>query len=93
METLKRKADLSVKRSMTLEDGTTIEYVPMTVGESSKIAKMKGLSDFDKGVHVVAAQILVNGQKISYDDLSDCFTIEEFNKIAEFINPEDEKNV
>ena len=93
MEALKREVDLSVTRTMELDGKTTIEYVPITVGVASKVLKIKGLSDFDKGIHTIAAQIRVNGQKVCYDDLLECFTIEEFTKIAEFINPEDEKNV
>ena len=93
MEALKRKADLSEKRSMTLEDGTKIEFVPVTVKKAAEINKIKGLNDFDKGIHSLVAQIRVNGQEVSYDDLLNCFTIEEFTKIADLINPEDEKNV
>ena len=92
MEALKRKVDLSTKRSMTLDDGTIIEYVPVTVGKAAKINKIKGLNEFERGIHSIAAQIRVDGQEVCYDDLLDCFTTEEMSQIIEFVNPPDEKN-
>ena len=93
MEALKRKAALSVKDKMTFIDGTTIELVGITARKTSEIANNKRLSDFDRGIHLTAAKIRVNGQSVTYDDLLDCFTDEELTKIIKFANPEDEKNV
>jgi len=93
MEVLKRKAELSVKDTMKFADGTTIELVGITARRASEIANNKKLSDFDKGIHLTAAKIQVNGQSVTYDDLLDCFTDDELTKIIQFANPEDEKNV
>ena len=76
---------------MELEDGTKIEVVEISAKKVRGITNNKNLSDFDKGVHMLAAMILVNGQEVIYDDLMDCFTYKELEKILKFANPEDEK--
>jgi hypothetical protein len=86
MEAFKRKADLSVKKSMTLPDGTSIDVVGISARKTAEISNNKRLSDFDRGIHVTAAKIHVNGQEVCYDDLLDCFTDKELTKIVKFAN-------
>ncbi len=74
---------------MKLEDGTVIEEIGMTVRDSLRIANNKSLSDSDRGLHNVAAKILVNGQTIVPEDLQDGFTTEEFEAITKFLFPDE----
>lgn len=92
MEALNRKPNLAVKKSMTLEDGTTIEVTGVTARKMMEIQNNKRLTDIERGLHITAEKILVNGKKIVYDDLLDGFTDTEVNDIARFVNdfPEDE---
>jgi hypothetical protein len=84
MEALKRKADLSVKNSMILEDGTSIELVGMSARKYAEITGNKKLSDFDRVVYATAFKIRVDGKEVCYDDLLDCFSDTELGKIIEF---------
>jgi hypothetical protein len=92
MEALKRKVDLSVKRSMTLSDGTKIDLVGVTTRKFNEIVNNKRLNDFERGLHLTAAKIRVNDQEVVFDDLADCFLDDEMAEIVKFANPEDEKN-
>ena len=97
MEALKRKPDLGVRKSMELADGTKIEVVGVLARDTMRIANNKSLSDVDKGIHVTAAKIRVDGQPVVVDDLMNCFTDEELTEIVAFANDvkeegEDEKN-
>jgi hypothetical protein len=96
MEALNRKPKLDVRKSMTLEDGTKIDVVGITARRMMEIANNKRLSDAERGIHVTAAKILVNGQPVVYDDLLDGFSDTEVTEIVQFVNdiPEGaEKNV
>ena len=73
---------------MMLDEQTRIEEIGMTVREQRRIACDKHLSDEDKGFCVIAAKILVNGQRIVFDDLMDCFTTEELEKSSAFLFPD-----
>jgi hypothetical protein len=86
MEALNRKPNLAVKKSMKLEDGTTIEVIGITARKMMDIANNKRLTDIDRGMHITAEKILVNGKKIVYDDLLDGFTDTEINEIVQFAN-------
>jgi hypothetical protein len=90
MEALKRKADLSVKGSMSLPDGTLIELTAISARKAAEIGNNKRLSDIDRGIHLTATKIKVNGQPVTYDDLLDCFTETELAKIITFVNEEDD---
>ncbi|MDL2289959.1 hypothetical protein LJB95_00960 [Paludibacteraceae bacterium OttesenSCG-928-F17] len=94
MEALKRKPDLSVRRSMTLPDGTKIEVVGVTARTSMELVNNKKMPDAERGMRMTAAKIRINGQPVVYEDLLDCFTDDELTEIAEFVNPpeDDEKN-
>jgi hypothetical protein len=91
MEALKRKTDLSVRKSMTLADGTIVSVKGVSARQAMEIANNKKLSDVDKGVHLTAAKILVDGKPVVYDDLMDGFTDTELAEIMRFANdvPED----
>ena len=91
MEALNRKPDLTARRSMNLPDGTMIEVVGVNARTMAVVANNKALSDFDRGIHLTAAKIHVNGKPIVPDDLLDNFTDEELNQIIEFVNPDEEK--
>ena len=91
METLNRKPDLGVRRSMDLPDGTKIDVVGIRARKMAEVANNKSLSDLDRGIHVTAAKILVNGKPVLPDDLLENFTDEELTKIIEFVNPDEEK--
>lgn len=82
---------------MSLPDGTIVEEIGMTVRKNMEIANNKSLSDTDRGIHIMAAKILVDGKPIVYDDLMDCFSTEEMETISTFLFPEQkealEKNV
>lgn len=86
MEALNRKPNLAVKKSMTLEDGTTIEVTGVTARKMMEIVNNKRLTDAERGMHLTAEKVLVNGKKIVVDDLLDGFTDDEVNEIARFAN-------
>lgn len=88
---LNRKPDLSPRKSFQLDADTKIEEIGITLRKQRQIANNASLSDEDKGFHAMAAKILVNGQPIVYDDLMDCFTPEELEKIADFLFPDAKK--
>ncbi|MCH5305189.1 MAG: hypothetical protein J1E79_01760 [Rikenella sp.] len=92
MEALNRKPDLSVRKSMALPDGTRIDVIGITARKMMAIANDKKLSDMDRGIHITAAKILVNGAPVVYDDLLDSFTDDEVETILKFANDVDEKN-
>lgn len=94
MEALNRKPDLSVRKSMELPDGTKIEVIGITARKSIAIANDKKMSDVERGIHITAAKILVNGARVVCDDLLDSFTDEEVETIVKFANNNaaDEKN-
>lgn len=85
MEALKRKPDLSVRRSMELADGTKIEVIGLTARRSMELANNQKLTDTERGMNVIAAKILVDGAPIVVDDLLDGFTDEEIVTITEFV--------
>ena len=85
MESLKRKPNLSSKGSFQLDENTKIDIIRMTVRKANQIADNKKLSEFEKGIHGMAAKIHVNGQPIVPDDLLDCFSDDEFVQISKFI--------
>lgn len=88
MEALNRKPNLGVRKSMTLADGTRIDEIGLTVRKQMEIANNKSLSDADRGLHLAAAKILVDGKPIIYDDLMDGFDTDELNSISDFLFPE-----
>lgn len=88
---LNRKPDLSVRKTLQLDDNTKIEKIGMTVRKQMELANNKSLTDSERGMHAMAAQILVNGQPIVVDDLMDCFNVEELEKITEFLFPDASK--
>ena len=79
---------------MELTDGTKIEVIGTTARKTMAIANNKKMSDMERGVHITAAKILVNGAPVVYDDLLDSFTDDEVEKIIKFANdtPDEEKN-
>jgi len=94
MERLKREPTLAIKKEFELPDGTKIAIRQIKAGVLLQNAKAKNMSDQERGMHVIAAKLLVNGQPIVYDDLMECFNDEEINIIASYIADEDsEKNV
>lgn len=87
MEALNRKPDVTtVKKSMELADGTRIDLIDAAARKMRSIANNNKLSQYDKGVHVTAAKIRVDGQPVVFDDLMDCFTATELNQIIDFAN-------
>ena len=81
-QALNRKPNLSVRRRLQLDANTEME-----------LTNNKSLTDVERGMHLMAAKILVNGQPIVYDDLMDGFTTEEMDKITEFLFPDAKKEV
>ena len=93
METLKRQPELSVLKEFELPDGTKIAVRKVTARTLVQVTNAKNLSDTERGLRILAAKILVNGQPIVYDDLLDGFTDDELTQIAEAVSGEDgEKN-
>jgi hypothetical protein len=86
MEALNRKPNLAVKKSMKLDDGTTIDVVGITARKMMEIVNNKRLSDTERGMHLTAEKIMVNGKPVVYDDLMDGFTDVEINEIVQFAN-------
>lgn len=80
---------------MTLDDGTTIEVAGITARKMMEIVNNKRLTDMERGMHITAEKILVNGKKIVYDDLLDGFTDTEIDDIVRFTNdiPEGENSI
>lgn len=99
MEALNRKPNLGIRKTMTLPDGTRIDEIGLTVRKQMELANNKSLSETDRGFHLAASKILVDGKPIVYDDLMDGFNTEELDAISTFLFPEkakedkDEKNV
>lgn len=89
MKALKRKPDLSVRRAMTLPDGTKIEVIGLTARRSMELANNQKLTDAERGMNVIAAKILIDGAPIVVDDLLDGFTDEEVVTITEFVTKEE----
>lgn len=85
---LNRKPDLSPRKSFMLDADTKIEEIGITVRQQQQIANNKSLTEQEVGLHGIAAKILVNGQPIVCDDLLDCFTSEELEKITNFLFPD-----
>ncbi len=74
---LDRKPNLSVRKTFRLDEDTEISEIGMTVRKQVELSNNKSLSDTDRGIHLMAAKILVNGNRVIYDDLMDCFSSEE----------------
>ena len=85
---LDRKPDVGARRSFKLDDATEITEIGITARKQRVIGNNKSLSKEDQGFHVMAAKILVNGQPIVYDDLMDCYTDDEVEKIADWLFPD-----
>lgn len=92
-QALNRKPDLSVRRRLQLDANTEIAEIGITVRKQTEVANNKSLTDAERGMHLIAAKILVNGQPIVYDDLMDGFTSEELEKITDFLFPDAKKEV
>lgn len=103
MEALKRKPNLSVRDTKVLDDGTKIEVIGVRARVQMELTNNKKMSDYDRGIHLTAAKLLVDGQPVCYDDLLDCFTDDELTDLVKFANgiaddetdegDDDEKNV
>ena len=87
-QALNRKPDLSVRRTLQLDANTEIAEIGITVRKQMELTNNKSLTDAERGMHLMASKILVNGQPIVYDDLMDGFTTEELEKITEFLFPD-----
>ncbi len=85
---LDRKPNLSVRKTFRLDEDTEISEIGMTVRKQVELSNNKSLSDTDRGIHLMAAKILVNGNRVIYDDLMDCFSSEEMEKITNFLFPD-----
>ena len=79
-QALNRKPNLSVRRRLQLDANTEIAEIGITVRKQMELTNNKSLTDVERGMHLMAAKILVNGQPIVYDDLMDGFTTEELEK-------------
>ena len=90
-QALNRKPNLSVRRRLQLDANTEIAEIGITVRKQMELTNNKSLTDVERGMHLMAAKILVNGQPIVYDDLMDGFTTEEMDKITEFLFPDAKK--
>lgn len=89
MEALKRRPNLTIRKTMILSDGKTeISEIGMTVRQQNAILNNKRLSKNERGLHGIAAKILVDGKPIVVDDLMDGFTTEELEEISDFLFPE-----
>lgn len=84
MEKLNREKQ-KITASFELDSETKIDYVGVPLSTVRNVSNNKTLSDFDKGIHITAAKILVNGQPIVADDLYECFSDAEVMKIFNFI--------
>jgi hypothetical protein len=90
MEALKRKASVSVIDSITLEDGTKIEYVDISVEKETEIQKTvennsKRWSEFERNLFAVSQRLLVNGNEITVDDLKQSFSVSEMAQIGKMM--------
>ena len=92
-QALNRKPNLSVRRRLQLDANTEIAEIGITVRKQMELTNNKSLTDVERGMHLMAAKILVNGQPIVYDDLMDGFTTEEMDKITDFLFPDAKKEV
>ena len=92
-QALNRKPDLSVRRTLQLAANTEIAEIGITVRKQMELTNNKSLTDAERGMHLMASKILVNGQPIVYDDLMDGFTTEELEKITEFLFPDAKKRL
>lgn len=84
---LNRKPNLSPRKSFMLDKDTKVEEIGMTVRKQMELANNKSYTDSERGIHAMAAKILINGQPVVYDDLMDGFTTEEMEQITDFLFP------
>jgi hypothetical protein len=68
---------------MTLADGTIVDVKGITARKMMEIVNNKRLTDSERGLHITAEKILVNGNPIVYDDLLDSFTESEVTQIVQ----------
>jgi hypothetical protein len=89
MDALKRKAPITVIDSITLSDGTQIEYIDISVEKETEIQKTaetnKRWSEFEKNLYIISSRLRVNGKEVCVDDLKQGFSVSELMQISEMI--------
>lgn len=60
-QALNRKPDLSVRRTLQLDANTEIAEIGITVRKQMELTNNKSLTDAERGMHLMASKILVNG--------------------------------
>ena len=90
MEALKRKAPETIIDSITLSDGTRIDYIDISVGKETELQKTaesnaKRWSEFEKNLFLLTPHLLVNGKEIVTDDLKEGFSVSELEQIGEML--------
>jgi len=100
MEKLNRKPKLDIKREITLEDGTTVAIRSIQARAILANVKEKNMSQEERGLRIMSKMLLVKlpdekeFKEIVYEDLLDCFSVEEMTLISSALTEEDgEKNV
>ena len=92
MERLNRKPDLSTVKEFELDKDTTITVVKQRARDMVKAVDAKNISQVEIAVRNTVSRILVNGKQICYDDLLDCFSDTELERIMkEVFEDEDAK--
>lgn len=61
-QALNRKPNLSVRRRLQLDANTEIAEIGITVRKQMELTNNKSLTDVERGMHLMAAKILVRYQ-------------------------------
>jgi hypothetical protein len=90
METLKRKAPTGVIDSITLPDGTKVDYMDISIAKETEMQKAvesnaKRWSEFEKNLYLLTPHLLVDGNEITVDDLKEGFSVSELEQIGEML--------
>jgi hypothetical protein len=90
MEALKRKAPTSMIDSITLSDGTRVDYMDISIAKETELQKTvesnsKRWSEFEKNLYLLVPHLLVEGKEITVDDLKEGFSVSELEQIGEML--------
>jgi hypothetical protein len=87
---LNRVPELKIIKEFDLPDGTHIAIRQVKTRVMVQLSGSKKMSDVERGMRIMAAKLLVNGEPLLYEDMLDCFNDEEINFISKRMANEDD---
>ena len=87
---LNRVPELKIIKEFDLSDGTHIAIRQVKARLMLQNVTNKKMSDVERGMRVMAAKLLVNGEPIQYEDMLDCFNDEEITLISQHLVDEED---